>query len=719
VRAQRLMDKLEGTVLSITFRNEENYYTVARFEPLGQRGSVTVVGHFPAISVGETLLLEGEWREHPKYGRQFAVSRFEGRLPVDERGIERYLASGVISGVGPATARKLVSHFGASVLEVLEEAPERLLEVEGIGEVKAARIAESYREHRDIRDVMIFLQSYGVTPAYAARIYRTYGERTVEAVRENPYRLADDVHGIGFKTADKIAREMGVPHDSPYRMAAGLKFVLTEMVGKGHTYMPREELLQATADLLEVEIADLSGPLEGLLEGRELVMEEVDGVPAVYTSSLYHAESGAARSLRRLAAGSGQLGFPASGLRLDGGGLTLTPEQEQAVQAALAGGVTVITGGPGTGKTTIVRSLVDLLETRGLRVILCAPTGRAAKRLGESCGRPATTIHRLLGYGRKGAGLRYDEDKPLPADVVIVDEVSMLDVILAHQLLRAISTGSSVVLVGDADQLPSVGPGNVLRDIIRSGAVKTVELSTVFRQAQESSIVTNAHRINRGLFPRLGSSRQDFFFMEEEDPERVHQLILDLVARRLPSFRSYDPVEDIQVLSPMHRTQTGVQALNSALQKALNPRGPALRYGGAVFRLGDKVMQLRNDYDRDVYNGDIGRVVAVDPEEGELTVRFPDPGGSKLVRYYRRDLEDLVLAYATSVHKSQGSEYPVVVMPVCTQHYMMLQRNLLYTAVTRARELVVLVGTKKAMYIALKNQEVEQRYSGLAWRLSR
>lgn len=706
------MAELEGIVERITFYNEENGYMVARFKT--ETEQLTIVGVLPRISAGESLRLRGEWTVHPTYGRQFKVETFEVIPPVTLEGLERYLGSGLIRGIGPVTAKKIVAAFGLETLKVIEETPERLQEVEGIGPQKAEKIRTALAEQKEIQRMMVFLRGIGITPALATKIYRHYGEQAATVIQENPYRLADELLGVGFKTADHIAGLLGRKDPAALeRVRAGVLYFLRRETEEGHVYVPLAEFVAAVSKELEAPEAVVQRVISGLEEEKAVYLE----AERLYLAPFYWCERKAAEKLLLLLnarpAVERPLLFPAA--ELD----TLTFEQRLAVEKALQEGVLMITGGPGTGKTTTVRSLIRLCQLRGEKVLLAAPTGRAAKRLMEATGEEAKTIHRLLEFGyTPGRGLNYgrNEAQPLEADVVIIDEVSMVDLPLFYQLLKALTPGTRLVLVGDQDQLPSVGPGSVLRDLIASQVIPVVRLQTIFRQAQESKIVTNAHRINAGkmpVFQRAG----DFFFINAAAPEQIVEEIIRLVTVRLPRYLKCDPIEDIQVLSPMHKTVTGVENLNTLLQQALNPGGSGVvevRFGDRVFRCRDKVMQIRNNYSKMVFNGDLGRIVQIDPEEQVVTVAFTDEQEERLVNYAYEELDELVLAYAISVHKSQGSEYPVVIMPVTTQHYILLQRNLLYTGITRAKKMVVLVGTKKALAIAVQNNRIDNRYSWLA-----
>ncbi len=710
------MLSIQGTVERITYRNEDSLYTVARVDCEGRgptglgRQIVTVVGAFPFITVGETLLMKGEWTSHPEYGRQFKVESYESIVPATVRGIEKYLGSGLIKGIGPVTAKRLVTRFGAKTLDVIEHEPGRLTEVEGIGQKKAHLITRAFQDQKEIRRVMVFLADHGVTPGLAIKIFRHYGDASIQAVRENPYRLADDIHGVGFKTADKIAAELGIEPVSMERVTAGIVYVLNELATDGHVYYPEDALIKEAAGILEVEEALVKDAIPVLEERGAIARDMIQGETAVYLAYLYRAEANVAKGFCALATAkprtvSGSIrNLMGEMERRDG--IRLNDEQREAVEKAAQSSVLVLTGGPGTGKTTTVRTMLRVFEAEGLRVSLAAPTGRAAKRLAETTGREAKTIHRLLGVNFTQGYMAFErnEGSPIDADVIILDETSMIDVLLMSHFLAAVRPGTRLVLVGDVDQLPSVGAGPLLKDVIASGVVEVVRLTEIFRQAQLSMIVTNAHRVNRGEMPVFNRNLvkgvdADFFFIREEDPEKVTELVRDLVGRRLPRYMKCNPIDDIQVMAPMRRTVTGVDNLNLLLREALNPGGSGkreIRMGAFILREGDKVMQIRNNYDKMVFNGDIGRVVKADPEEQEVVVAFDESDGLRRVTYEQHELDELVLSYAISVHKSQGSEYPVVVMPITTQHYVMLQRNLLYTAITRAKRMVVLVGTPKA-----------------------
>ena len=797
------MDTLRGVIERITYHNEENGYTVAKLAPefahrtsVGSEREIAIIGNMVGVHVGESVELSGRWTVHAEYGKQFAVEQMKQVLPATIAGMEKYLGSGLIRGVGPKTAKRIVAHFGIETLDVIEQTPARLVEVPGVGRHRTQVIEQAWAEQRAIKEVMLFLQSYGVSTGLATKIYKEYGDDAVAVVKSNPYRLARDIYGIGFLTADKIAQAMGLPPDAPQRVAAGAAYALNEASEDGHLFLPVDKLVTAAVELLhvapqqvslgiaalwtdaQVKVAPSPGaeavdaaawsgstptppaspapagevaPIPRLVaeqgqlyaadtvaQARQLLQEDA----AVYLTPLYYSEAGVANRLQRLSK------VPASFLgafqrysaqdwakalaQLEAAnGFPLAPQQREAVQTALTTRLSVLTGGPGTGKTTTVRTILQLCDRERCRVLLAAPTGRAAKRLSETTGREARTLHRLLEFKpAEGMAFQRHEENPLEADLVIVDEASMLDVVLTNHLLKAIPLGAHLLLVGDVDQLPSVGPGNVLGDIIAAveadrgasagaamGSAAVVRLQTIFRQEAGSYIIANAHRINHGEMPLIDNDgARDFFLFKTEEPERAAQLCVELVTERIPRRFGIAP-EDIQVLSPMHRGVIGVGALNEQLQAALNPPAankPERRIGSRAYRSGDRVMQIRNNYEKDVYNGDMGRIAGIDLEMHQVNAVFD----GRTVVYDFLELDELVHAYAVSVHKSQGSEFGAVVIPMLTTHYMMLQRNLLYTAVTRARQLAVLVGQPKAISIAVRNGKVAERYTGLTERLT-
>lgn len=713
------MEQLQGTVENITFQNPEGSFVVFRLKPANERGMITVVANLPAPLVGEQLEVNGEWIEHARFGRQFKAVGYKHVAPTSLRGIERFLASGVLKGVGPAMAGRLVKHFGLEVLEVIEHKPHRLAEVEGIGTKKAEMIASSYNEHAEMREVMLFLEMHGVTGAYAAKIFAHYGSFSIAVLEENPYRLAEEVRGIGFRTADQIAMSLGLERENEARLAAGIDYALLQIAQAGHCCVPEEVLVQEAAKLLMVDTVEAAARLTELLSQGKLCVEDFHGMMLIYPKHLYHAERQVAERLIRLR--DRAKSTPDQDYNQIVGdweatsGIVLAAAQRQAMVSALAHGVVALTGGPGTGKTTVVKGILATLESQGLKILLGAPTGRAAKRLSEATGREAVTVHRLLestgGAEDTPLFLRNEED-PLEADVIILDEVSMMDISLMHYFLRAVADGCRVVLVGDVDQLPAVGPGSVLKDILRSETVPIVRLTEVFRQAGESMIVVNAHRINKGMTPDCHTS-PDFQFREVGDSEAAAAAIVQACRGEL-TREGFDMLREVQVLSPMHRLACGVENLNKLLQEALNPpldSKPSIVGINQTLRQGDKVMQVRNNYTKGVFNGDIGFIFAID--QGKVTVRYPEAD----VPYERGELDELQLAYAMSVHKSQGSEYAVVVMPIVPGHHIMLQRNLLYTAVTRAKQRVILFGVKAALHTAVDNDRTRRRYSLLAERL--
>lgn len=706
---------IEGVLERIVFSNEDNGWSVIELRVEGQLDPVTATGTLMGVRVGEHLRLSGAWEQKKKWGRQFKVESYLSIRPSTTQGIERYLASGLVEGIGPAMAKRIVAHFGKETLDVLESDPKRLTEVEGIGPVRAARITDAWSEQRAIKDVMIFLAEFGVSSALAIRIYKRYGTKTIATVRTNPYQLALDVTGIGFKTADAIARRLGLDREAPARLQAGALHALLQASSDGHVYVPADVLAERAAELLSVEPRLVTSAIDTLVQSRHAARD----ADAIYLSPLFEAEVGAAEALSRFGPESMDVDVERVVRDLEAElGIELADEQRDAIRAATKSRLLVVTGGPGTGKTTIVDGIIRLLTAARRRILLAAPTGRAAKRMQETTGIEAKTIHRLLEYNPEENAFVRNEDNPLEADAVIIDEVSMLDVPLLRDLAVAVPTGARIVLVGDVDQLPSVGPGNVLGDIITSGRAEVVRLTKIFRQAASSRIVANAHRIIHGEQPDLTPAPKDeltdFYFIERDQPEDVLVAIDKVIQERIPARFGLDPVDDVQVLTPMHRGSLGAQAINRRLQTLLNPRGARFERGQQELRTADKVMQLSNDYELGVFNGDLGRVASVDPEDGTVDVRYE----GRLVRYERKTLDSLALAYACTIHKSQGSEYPAVVIPVSTQHYVMLHRNLLYTAVTRGKRLVVLVGTQRAIRLAIDNRRELTRWSRLSARMA-
>ena len=789
------METLQGILERIVYESPDTGYTVGRLSARDHAELITVVGNLASINPGESLLLQGEWVDNPRYGRQFQIEKYETILPANIVGLRKYLGSGLIKGIGPKMAGLIVRKFGMDTMDVIENEPEKLARVPGIGRKRVKIIKEAWEAQREIKNVMLFLQSHDVSTAHAAKIYKTYGNDAIPIVTEDPYRLADDIYGIGFVTADTIAQKLGIDKDAPQRVQAGIKYVLSQKADDGHVFQYRAQLIEACQTMLEQEQEAVEQGISALVEKEEIInpgftdvvdsdervtidetqdnyeISETDQQPlstenrepttddhsAIYLAPFYYAELGVANQfLRLLVPSQGQ----STALQTSDStpsltqleremGIRFAPQQREAIHTAMTTPAMILTGGPGTGKTTTVVGMIRLFSADGRRITLTAPTGRAAKRLSETTGREAKTIHRLLEFSPQNNGFKRNRQNPLDTDIVIVDETSMVDLVLMNRLMQAIRPTTTVILIGDTDQLPSVGAGNVLRELIDSHKIPVIQLTEIFRQAQESMIVTNAHRINKGDFPELtGDTDRNFFFMEEEDPEAIVESICALIADRLPQHYDYHPIDDIQLLCPMRRGMLGTESFNKRLQEVLNPEyvvSPVShpleksRFGGigdrsshlhrqgprrgevtspisrtaGGFRVGDKVMQVRNNYDYDVFNGDIGRVLAIEPLDKKVYIQFPD----KQVVYDTADLGELVLAYATTVHKAQGSEYPAVVIPLHTQHYLMLQRNLLYTGITRAKECVVIVGTKRAIGICIRNNQVMQRNSYLAERL--
>lgn len=714
------MDMLRCVVERIIFQNEENGYTVVKCKAKGYHELVTVVGLMPSVAVGSVLSLQGSWKNDGKYGPQFTVHSFEEILPVTTYGIEKYLGSGLIKGIGPIFAKKIVNTFGIETLEVIESNADRLLEIHGLGKTRVERVKKSWQEQKEIKNIMLFLQSYGVSTNHATKIFKTYGTDSINVVKENPYRLADNIWGIGFKTADTIAEKLGVAKDAAIRLRSGLLYSLNKLSEDGHCYAVSDQLFKAAARMLETTAEKLRPVLEDMAQTGDVIVED----EAIYLPPFYFSEIGVAKKVRNLIETTRRKRIDTAGVieRLNTpkhGGITYDEVQLEAIRTAVMHKFMVLTGGPGTGKTTTTLGIIQAFQASGLQVLCAAPTGRAAKKMSEATGMEAKTIHRLLEF-KPPQGYQRNAENPLEGDVLILDECSMIDIILMHNLLKAVPDDMTVIMVGDTDQLPSVGAGNVLNDIIASEVVPVVRLQRIFRQAQGSRIIMNAHRINQGKDIDITNGKaSDFFFIESATPEEALEKIINLVATRLPGYYHADPIRDIQVLTPMQRGLVGAVNLNKMLQERLNPAvaalaKPSINRAGIEYRLHDKVMQIKNNYDKEVFNGDIGTITDVNVEDQELTISFD----SREVTFERSDLDEVVLAYATTIHKSQGSEYPIVVMPFMMTHFVMLQRNLLYTAVTRAKKVLVLVGEQKAIGYAIRNQKPNERKTRLSLRLN-
>ena len=706
------MQKLRCVVERITYQNPENGYSVMRVKVKGYDELVTLVGNLLEVPAGSVLLCEGDWKVDKRYGSQFVAQTWEEVMPATLYGIEKYLGSGLVKGIGPKFAQLIVSRFGLDTIEIIETDIKRLYEVPGIGQKRVEKIAESWEKQKDIKNVMLFLQGYGVSTAYAAKIYRQYGKESIDTVKTNPYKLADDIWGIGFKTADTIASKMGYEKNDLRRLKSGVTYALSHMAEEGNVYAEEDQLVKSAIELLDADEAPVRQAISEMLQSEDLIAD----AEAIYMPPFYYAEVGTANRLNKLldcVEGSLFNIIPDISVISKQTGVEYDEVQAEAIREAVSSKVMVLTGGPGTGKTTTTQGIIAALKAMGLRILLAAPTGRAAKRMSEATGMEAKTIHRLLEYNPKD-GYKRNDDNPLEGDALIVDECSMIDLLLMNNLMKAIPAGMRLVLVGDIDQLPSVGAGNVLRDIIDSKRIPVIRLARIFRQAQESRIVMSAHDINKGVFPDTSNGKNtDFFFIQQEDPEQAVDTIVKLVKERLPNAYKR-PTSDIQVLTPMQRGVVGAANLNMALQTVLNPGQVSLNRSGYSFRQGDRVMQLRNNYDKEVFNGDFGYIERVDMEDRTLFVCFD----GRTVEYDVSELDELTLAYATTIHKSQGSEYPIVVMPVLMTHYVMLQRNLIYTGITRAKKICVLVGTKKALSFAIRNLTVLKRNTKLKERLN-
>ncbi|HEY4934590.1 MAG TPA: ATP-dependent RecD-like DNA helicase [Terriglobales bacterium] len=724
VSDKAIAEEVSGLIERVTFHNEESGFCVLRVKVRGYRDEVTVLGSLPSVTAGEWLEAEGWWVRDKEHGLQFKARLMKTVPPTTVEGIERYLSSGLVKGIGPVLAKKLVGRFGAEVLGVIENRIQELQSVDGIGPKRRQRIVQAWQEAKQIREIMLFLHSHGVSTSRAVRIFKTYGEQAIEKVRSNPYTLAKDIYGIGFATADQIAQKVGIPRDSLDRARAGIDHVLLEATSDGHCALPLQKLKLTAVKLLEIPAATIEQALSHMLTSGSLLLEEIDGDALIFLPHLRKAEEGIAAKIKALT--QAPMIYPPIDFEKavtwcqQRTGKTLAPSQREALKTVLENRVVVITGGPGVGKTTLVNSILTILRAKKVKCLLCAPTGRAAKRLTETTGMEAKTIHRLLEIDPGTGKFTRNESNPLACGLLVVDETSMVDVLLMHSLLRAIPHRSGLVLVGDVDQLPSVGPGTVLHDLIESGVVPVVRLTEVFRQAAGSKIITTAHRIRRGQMPDMNAAdpSSDFHFVEREDPEKIAATLVKLVQERIPERFALDPIRDVQVLCPMNRGSLGVRELNNALQQVLNPARPgqaSVEKFGWRFQIGDKVIQTENDYDKDVFNGDIGIVERIDSVEHEVTIRFDD----RLVKYDFGELDEISLAYAITIHKSQGSEFPAVVIPVATQHYMLLQRNLIYTGITRGKRLLVLIGQRKALGIAVHNDRPQRRYSGLLTSLKR
>lgn len=704
------MEKITGTIEQIVFSSPESGYCVAK---LMIDKIVTIVGLMPYLQPGECINCSGEWIKHPKFGQQFSVKEYSIERPCDVNAIQKYLESGLIKGIGPIYAKKIVDTFGDKTLEILDESPERLKEIEGLGKKKIETIKSSWTEQRSIRDVMIFLRSCGITPAYAQKIYKMYGSESIGKVRENPYRLAKEIFGVGFKMADQIASHLGVEHDSTKRIDAGIEHVLWELVSEGNTCFPKQEFIEMSHVMLGVEQVSVIDRIEVLLKDKKLIEKELKGCLHLFLTTLFHTEKGIAEEIFRLLNSKAKIRPIIQEKAIDWVEEKLSIEfaekQKLATLRSLSEKIHLITGGPGTGKSTITNAILAISEKLTSKIILAAPTGRAAKRLQQITRKKAHTIHSLLEYDFADGGFKKDKDNPIKADLIIIDEASMIDTFLLFHLLKAIPDHCRVIFVGDIDQLPSVGPGSVLKDLIASEILCVTILDEIFRQAKGSMIVTNAHKVNQGEMPYLMTEKSDFLFFAEDDPEKISEKLLELVCHTLPESKGYDPIDTIQVLAPMRKGILGIEALNALLQEKLNPCNKPFFRGNKRFHVKDKVMQIKNNYNKHVYNGDVGRICHIDLEEQSLSVLY----GKKEVIYDFSEIDELVLAYAVSVHKYQGSECPCIVMPIHTSHFKLLYRNLLYTAITRGKRQVVLIGSKKALAICVRNNQIQKRYTGL------
>ncbi len=726
------MAQLKGHIERVTFSSEESGFSVCKLKVKEQRELVAIVGNMVNPLPGEFVEVEGKWIIHPKFGNQFQIYQYKTIVPATQSGIQKYLGSGLVKGIGPVMAKRIVKKFGIESLDIIEKDIDKLNDVEGIGKKRVKMIAAAWDEQKEVRSVMLFLQSHGVSPAYAAKIFKTYGQDAINIVKDNPYRLARDIFGIGFLTADNIAQKLGIKQDAPQRIEAGLEYVLHKLSDKGHVCYPHKELCLKIQEMLEVNLELVLKAVTDSFVADRIVIEDIHEESQsvnktqnvnkkgklVFLKKFHVCETGIANNFQRIKKSLRsvrKIDSDKALIWIQGQiKINLAKQQEQAVKKALEEKILIITGGPGTGKTTIINAIIKILKKAGAKILLAAPTGRAAKRMSETTWEYASTIHRMLDYSMTKPGFKKDGKNPLKCDVLIIDEASMIDTVLMHHLLKAVPSKASIVLVGDINQLPSVGPGNVLNDVIESRSFSVVTLDTIFRQAQKSLIVVNAHRINQGMFPFLPKGRKsDFYFIQKETPEEVLDTILELAQKRIPNEFKYDPVDDIQVLTPMHKGIAGAANLNHELQTVLNKNRQVLQSGTREFKVSDKVMQIKNNYDKHTYNGDIGRIIDINFTDHKIIIEFY----SRQVEYDFTTLNEIVHAYAVSIHKSQGSEYPVVIIPVVIQHYMLLQRNLIYTAITRGKKLVVLVGTKKALSIAINTVKASRRHTRLCYRL--
>ncbi len=725
---QSTLSDLQGQLERITYTNEENGFTIAKLKVYGQRDLVTIVGNIMSPTPGEILKIRGEWANHPKYREQFKIVHYKTTVPATVYGIQKYLGSGLIKGIGPVMAKRIVKKFGKETLDIIEKDYEKLTEVEGIGEKRIQMIKNAWDEQKEIREVMLFLQTHGVSSGYATKIFKQYKDRSIAVVKENPYRLATDIFGIGFVTADRIAEKLGFDKNSELRAEAGILYVLHQLADEGNVYYPYNPLISKCQEILDVNQDIIISAIGTITKDNRIVIEDLnedinefqENYKAVYLAKYHVCETNIAARVKAL------INIPKTIRKIDSAkavdwvqkqlDISLAEKQKEAIKCAIDNKVMVITGGPGTGKTTIINAVLKVFTKLPVNILLAAPTGRAAKRMNETTGHEAKTIHRMLEYRIQKGGFQKNDEQPLDCDLLIIDEASMIDTILMHYLLKAIPKDATFILVGDVNQLPSVGAGNVLKDIISSDAAPVIELNEIFRQAKESQIIVNAHKINNGVIPSLDSSRQDtdFYFIQKEDPEDVLRIILELAKDRIPNKFGFDPFDDIQILTPTHKGVVGSGNLNVELQKTLNPGEGGVIRGNRNFRVNDKVMQIKNNYDKDIFNGDMGIISRINQEEQVVIITFD----GRPVEYDYTDLDEIVLAYAVSVHKSQGSEYPAVIIPMLTQHYILLQRNLIYTAVTRGRKLVVMVGTKKALATGVRNDKSQKRYTYLKYRLN-